>query len=122
MNAYRDQYAQLFRNGRNVVLIAISADQDTAQASWARDAEFPYLFASDTGSVVGKQYGAYLGKYKLDNRTLFVIAPDGKINYVGAVPRDRSDVVYDAGGGDQQRSGGLGSSAGGQGGQRRHGR
>ena len=94
MNAYRDQYAQLFRNGRNVVLIAISADQDTAQASWARDAEFPYLFASDTGSVVGKQYGAYLGKYKLDNRTLFVIAPDGKISYVAAPFREIDPTAY----------------------------
>ena len=54
MNAYRDQYAQLFKGGRNVVLIAISADVDTAQQSWARDAEFPFLFASDTGSAVGK--------------------------------------------------------------------
>src|SRR3989441_13201401 len=94
MNAYRDQYAQLFRNGRNVVLIAISADQDTAQPSWARDAEFPYLFASDTGSVVGKQYGAYLGKYKLDNRTLFVIAPDGKISYVAAPFREIDPTSY----------------------------
>ena len=94
MNAYRDQYAQLFRNGRNVVLIAISADQDTAQASWARDAEFPYLFASDTGSVVGKQYGAYLGKYKLDNRTLFVIAPDGKISFVAAPFREIDPTSY----------------------------
>jgi len=51
MNAYRDQYAQLFKGGKNVVLIAISADVDTAQQSWARDAEFPYLFASDTGSA-----------------------------------------------------------------------
>jgi len=30
MNAYRDQYAQLFRNGRSIVLVAISADVDTA--------------------------------------------------------------------------------------------
>jgi peroxiredoxin Q/BCP len=94
MNAYRDQYAQLFRGGRNVVLIAISADVDTAQASWARDSEFPYLFASDTGSVVGKQFGAYLGKYKLDNRTLFVIGPDGKIATVMAPFREIDPTAY----------------------------
>ena len=58
MNAYRDQYAQLFRGGRNVVLIAISADPDTMQQSWARDAEFPFLFASDTNTAVGRMYGA----------------------------------------------------------------
>src|SRR5467141_2582841 len=94
MNAYRDQYAQLFRGGRNVVLIAISADVDTAQASWARDSEFPYLFASDTGSVLGKQFGAYLGKYKLDNRTLFVIGPDGKIATVMAPFREIDPTAY----------------------------
>ena len=50
MNAYRDQYAQLFKDGRNIVLIGISADPDTALYTWARDAEFPFLFASDTGT------------------------------------------------------------------------
>ena len=58
MNAYRDQYATLFKNGRGVVLIAISADPDTALASWARDSEYPFLFASDSATVVGRQYGA----------------------------------------------------------------
>lgn len=94
MNAYRDQYAQLFRGGRNVVLIAISADVDTAQQSWARDAEFPFLFASDTGSAVGKQYGAYTGKYRMDNRTLFVVGPDGKIAYVAAPFHEIDPTAY----------------------------
>ena len=58
MNAYRDQYATLFKNGRGVVLIAISADPDTALASWARDSEFPFLFASDSATAVARQYGA----------------------------------------------------------------
>jgi thioredoxin-dependent peroxiredoxin len=81
MNAYRDQYAQLFKNGRNVVLIAISADPDTALASWARDSEFPFLFASDSGLAVAKKYGA-IAKYPgLTNRNLFVVGPDGKVAY-----------------------------------------
>ncbi|HEY6853358.1 MAG TPA: redoxin domain-containing protein [Gemmatimonadales bacterium] len=101
MNAYRDQYAQLFKGGRNVVLIAISADVDTAQQSWARDAEFPFLFASDTGSVIGTQYGATLhgkdrsGKpFLLDNRNLFVVGPDGKIAYVAAPFREIDPTAY----------------------------
>jgi peroxiredoxin Q/BCP len=81
MNAYRDQYAQLFKNGRNVVLIAISADPDTALASWARDSEFPFLFASDSGLTVAKKYGA-IAKYPgLTNRNLFVVGPEGKVAY-----------------------------------------
>src|SRR3989442_15932183 len=81
MHAYRDQYAQLFHDGRNVVLIAISVDAADTLAAWARDDEFQYLFASDTGGVIGKTYGATNPKYGLDNRTLFVVGPDGKIAY-----------------------------------------
>jgi len=96
MNAYRDQYAQLFKNGQNVVLIAISVDRDTALSSWARDAQFPFLFASDTGGAVGAAYGAFSSKYKMDNRTLFVIAPGGKISYVAAPFREIDPTAYTA--------------------------
>ena len=79
MEAYRDQYATLFNNGRNVTVIGISVDADTTLASWARDEDFPVVFASDPGGNVGRLYGAYDAKNKLDNRSLFVIRPDGRI-------------------------------------------
>jgi peroxiredoxin len=82
MEAYRDQYATLFNNGRNVAVIGISVDPDTAQASWARDEEFPIVFASDPGGKVGQLYAAYDAKNKMDNRSLFVVRPDGRIAYV----------------------------------------
>src|SRR5213082_3398746 len=94
MNAYRDQYAQLFRNGRHVVLIAISADPDTALASWARDADYPFLFASYSNSAVGKAYGAFNAQYKLDNRNLFVVGPDGKIAYRATPFREIDPTSY----------------------------
>jgi len=77
-----------------VVLVAISADPDTALSSWARDAEFPFLFASDTGSAVGKAYGAYAGKYNVDNRTLFIVGPDGKIAWRAAPFREIDPTAY----------------------------
>src|SRR5215469_1161454 len=82
MDAYRDQYATLFKNGRKVTVIGISADPDTTLASWAREADFPIVFASDSGSAVGKIYGAFDAKYKVDNRSLFVVGPDGRVTYV----------------------------------------
>jgi peroxiredoxin len=82
MEAYRDQYATLFNNGRNVAVIGISVDADTALASWARDEDFPIVFASDPGGKVGQLYAAYDAKNKLDNRSLFVIGPDGRIAYI----------------------------------------
>src|SRR2546423_1738817 len=82
MEAYRDQYATLFNNGRNVTVIGISVDPDTALASWAGDEDFPVVFASDPGGRVGQLYGAFDAKNKLDNRSLFVIRPDGRVAYV----------------------------------------
>ncbi|MGH7689080.1 MAG: redoxin domain-containing protein [Gemmatimonadaceae bacterium] len=81
MEAYRDQYAKLFNNGKKVVVLAISTDPDTAQYSWARDAYFPMLFGSDTDMAVGKLYGAANAKYKIDLRYLFVVGPDGRITH-----------------------------------------
>jgi peroxiredoxin len=82
MEAYRDQYATLFNNGRNVVVIAISVDADTTLASWAKESDFPMLFLSDPGGRAGQLYGAYLAKNNVDDRSLFVIRPDGRVAYV----------------------------------------
>ncbi len=94
MNAYRDQYAQLFKDGRNIVLIAISADPDTALASWARDAQYPFLFAQDTGLAVGKAYGAIARYPGLTNRNLFVVGPDGKIAFRATPFREIDPTAY----------------------------
>jgi peroxiredoxin len=77
MEAYRDQYAKLFNQGRGVVVLAVSVDADTTLAAWASELETPLLFGSDPGQVVGKQYGAVRGT--VDNRSLFVIDPTGRI-------------------------------------------
>ncbi|MFL5521862.1 MAG: peroxiredoxin family protein, partial [Gemmatimonadales bacterium] len=57
MDAYRDQYAKLFNDGKDVTLLAISTDDIGALASWAKDAKYPFTFLSDTGGHVGRQYG-----------------------------------------------------------------
>ena len=82
MEAYRDQYASLFKNGRDVVVIGVSVDADTTQAAWAREKEFPVLFASDAGGKVGQLYDAYDAKNAMDNRSLFVIGPDGRVAHI----------------------------------------
>src|SRR3569623_2577367 len=77
MEAYRDQYATLFNNGKKVVVIGISVDADTTQADWAREASFPNLFASDPNQAVAKMYGS--ADSRLDTRNVFVVSPDGHI-------------------------------------------
>src|SRR5918996_4869484 len=94
MEAYRDQYAQLFKNGRRVVVIAVSADPDTALASWARDLDAPYLFASDRDLAVGKQYGALASRPGMTNRNLFIVGPDGKIAYRAVPFREIDPTAY----------------------------
>jgi peroxiredoxin Q/BCP len=77
MRAYRDQYSELFRNGQDVVLIAISMDTAEDLASWAKDDQFQFLMASDVGGAVANEYGASRGR--VANRFLFIIGPDGKV-------------------------------------------
>ncbi len=112
MHAYRDQYAQLFHGGRNVVLIAISADSAPELAAWARDDEFPFLMASDTGSVVGKEYGAYAQRYNVDNRTLFIIGPDGRIVWRAVPFREIDPAAYTELGAAINRIAGADTTAG----------
>ncbi len=97
MEAYRDQYATLFNNGRNVAVIGISADADTTLASWARDEQFPILFASDVGGKAGALYDTFDTKRNQDTRTLFVVDREGKVAYVMRpfhvlAPKDYTDL------------------------------
>lgn len=94
MEAYRDQYATLFNKGHKVAVIGISVDADTVLADWAHDSDFPIVFASDKGSTVGKMYGAFDAKNNLDNRSLFVVGPDGKIVYVTKPFKVLSPAAY----------------------------
>jgi len=95
MHAYRDQYAQLFNDGQDVVLIAISTDSDTALASWARDDQFQFLMASDSGAAVGRMYGALASRPNLTNRNLFVVGPDGRIAWRAVPFREVDPTAYE---------------------------
>ena len=94
MHAYRDQYAQVFKNGQNVVLIAISADPVEELAAWARDDQFQFLMASDKDTQVGKLYGALASRPGITNRNLFVVGPDGRIAYRAVPFREVDPTSY----------------------------
>jgi peroxiredoxin Q/BCP len=94
MEAYRDQYAKLFNGGKGVVVIATSVDPDTTLASWARESSFPILFASDVGGAIGRSYGVYNSRLKLDSRVVFVIGPNGKVTYRAMPFRELSADAY----------------------------
>lgn len=94
METYRDQYAKLFNNGKDVIVIAASVDPDTMLASWARDANFPMLFVSDVDGVAGSSYGAFDAQRKIDRRVLFVIGPDGRVTYRAMPFREMTEDAY----------------------------
>ena len=86
MQAYRDQYASLFRDGRNVVLLGISNDSAEELAAWAKDEDFQFLFGSDPD---GSAYAAFGGDPRetgaVGSRAVIVVDPEGRIAEV--IPR-----------------------------------
>jgi peroxiredoxin len=88
MRAYRDQYASLFNEGRNVVLIGISNDSPEELASWLKDEDFPFVFASDAandGATYTEFGGGLRDNNTVESRTVIVVGPDGEI--AGVIPR-----------------------------------
>jgi thioredoxin-dependent peroxiredoxin len=94
MRAYRDQYPELFKDGQNVVLIGMSVDPVEELASWAKDEQFPFLFASDVDGKVAEAFGARRPTGNT-NRNLFVIDPDGKVSYRALPFREVDPVAYE---------------------------
>jgi peroxiredoxin len=96
MNAYRDQYAQIFGTDGQVVLLSISVDPVDTLAAWAKDADYPFTFLSDPNGEVGKLYGAYIERNGsvVDNRSLFVIR-HGRIEHVMAPFREIDPTAYE---------------------------
>ncbi len=77
MTHYRDKWAEIFNGGKGVTVIGVSTDADTTLANWAKEANFPMLFASDAKGDMGKAYGAFNGS--MESRLLYIVGPDGKI-------------------------------------------
>ena len=96
MRAYRDQYAELFNEGRNVVLMAISNDSAEEGASWLKDEDFPYLFGSDAD---GASFAAFGGTPRdngmVGSRAVIVIGPDGRVAKVIPQFRQTDPTAYD---------------------------
>ncbi len=96
MNAYRDQYATLFNDGKGVKVFGISVDADTTLAAWAAEKDYPVTFLSDPGAEVGKKYGVMV-KFRdmlLDARVVYVIGGDGKITHVMSPFRETDPTAY----------------------------
>ena len=81
MEAYRDQYATLFNNGRNVVVLGVSLDPDTTLINWFRELDTPIMVMGDADKKVSTLYQALNAAGTADQRHLYVIDKTGKVTY-----------------------------------------
>ena len=98
MTAYRDQYASLFNEGQNVVVMGISNDSAEELGSWLHDEDFPFVFASDAAND-GATYAAFGGGLRdnnmVDSRAVIVVGPDGRIAGVIESFNQTDPAAYD---------------------------
>ena len=81
MEAYRDQYATIFNNGRNVVVLGVSVDPDSTLINWFRELETPIMVMGDSGARVSRMYQAHNETSRTNSRHLYVIDAQGKVAY-----------------------------------------
>jgi peroxiredoxin len=86
----------MFRGGRGVTVIAISRDPIEELASWARDADFPQLFASDAEGVTFRSFGVGVRESgSPGSRMVAVIDPEGRVAYTVAPFREIDPTAYE---------------------------
>jgi len=77
LHKFRDDYDTLFGDG--VVVLPISVDDVESHGSWAKDDNFPFRMIADTELTVAGLYGSKAEGRPMASRTVFVIAPDGRV-------------------------------------------
>ncbi len=96
MEAYRDQYATLFNNGRDVVVLGISQDADTTLISWFSELQTPIMVMSDRETKqVSTTYQALNAAGTANARHLYVIDKEGKVAYKALPFRVTVQDAYD---------------------------
>ncbi len=96
MEAYRDQYASVFKSGRGVTILAISNDSAEDLASWAADADFPFLFGGDSDNSAAVAYGVGLrGNGMPASRAVVVVDPEGRVAWTTAEFNGIDPMAYE---------------------------
>ena len=94
MEAYRDQFATLFNEGKDVTVLAVSTDDPETLRNWAAEQKFPVTFVSDERGVLAKPYDVKYPAINMYRRVLFVVAPDGKVTHVMRPFKELSADAY----------------------------
>lgn len=96
MQAYRDQYARVFKNGQNVVLMGMASDPVEELASWAHDDDFQFLMGSDPSGSVFQAFGGVPRDNGMPGaRTVIVVDPQGRVSHVMPSFNQVDPAAYD---------------------------
>ena len=96
MEAYRDQYASIFRGGRGVTILAVSNDAAEELASWASDSDFPVLFGSDDDNSAAVAFGVGTRDNGMpETRAVVVIDPEGRVSWTTPAFRQVDPTAYE---------------------------
>jgi peroxiredoxin Q/BCP len=78
MQTFTDQYDTLF--GSDVIVVGINADSLETHQRFAAKLGLPFRLLTDPGLKVARKYGSYDSSGR-PRRTVYVVAPDGRIHY-----------------------------------------
>ena len=77
-------------------MVAISADSPEELGSWAKDDDFPFLFATDPEGAVYAAFGGVPRESGLPGgRSIVVVDPDGQIAEVIPAFREVDPTAYE---------------------------
>jgi peroxiredoxin Q/BCP len=78
MQTFTDQYDTLF--GSDVIVVGINADSLETHQRFAAKLGLPFRLLTDPDLKVARKYGSYDSSGR-PRRTVYVVAPDGRIHY-----------------------------------------
>ena len=85
-------------------VIGVSDDSPEELASWAADADFPFLFATDEGHAVAEAFGLGLrDSGNIASRSVIVVGPDGRVAWTALRFREIDPTAYEELGGEVDR-------------------
>jgi peroxiredoxin len=79
MCTFRDQFKEL--EGLNIDIYGVSADLVFSHHEWAKNLGLPFKLLADQARQLGPAMGVYMADHGMMRRSVFVIGPDGKIQY-----------------------------------------
>ena len=80
MCTFRDEFSDFSK--LNVEILAISGDYVFSHHEWAKYHNLEFKLLSDHDGGFGKKLGVYNEKYSMFNRSVFVVGPDGRFEYI----------------------------------------